>query len=83
MAAEFTERKFQDLRREYDHNSQMLAQVKSNSQPFPGHPFAPPAAPLTAHTDPRSARLSPEASGTQEEGGSFGESSRIQGHLQV
>ncbi|EPQ19988.1 Cutaneous T-cell lymphoma-associated antigen 5 [Myotis brandtii] len=51
VAAEVTERKFQDLRRENDRNRQMLAKVKSKFQPFPGGPFAP-AAPLAAHRGP-------------------------------
>nr|KAF6341584.1 hypothetical protein mMyoMyo1_011985 [Myotis myotis] len=51
VAAEVTERKFQDLRRENDRNRQMLAKVKSQFQPFPGGPFAP-AAPLAAHRGP-------------------------------
>nr|KAF6450437.1 hypothetical protein HJG59_008331 [Molossus molossus] len=51
MAAEFTQRKFQNLWRENDHIRLTLAKVESQFQPFTGVPSAPPVPPA-AHRGP-------------------------------
>lgn len=82
MAAVLTERNLKELRKENDHNRQMLTKAESNFQPFPSGPIAPDA--------PPGAHRGPEVSGDPldhqqpqqgEEPGHEGPG--IQGHLQV
>ncbi|KAF5926281.1 hypothetical protein HPG69_011411 [Diceros bicornis minor] len=82
MAAVWTTRKLKELRRKNDRTRQMLAKVKSKSQPFPRGPSTP-AAPPTA---PRGPEMWGDPRGhqaPQQREGSHHEPSGDWGHLQV
>ena len=82
MAAVLNEKNFKELKKENDHNRQMLAKAEANFQPFPTGSLAS-AIPLAAHTGPEVSGGSLHHQHPQETEKPGCRGPGIQGHLQV
>ncbi|CAK7296099.1 Melanoma inhibitory activity protein 2 [Vulpes lagopus] len=82
MAAVLAEKNFKELKKEDDHNRQMLAKAEANFQPFPTG-FLASAIPLAAHTGPEVSGGSLHHQHPQKTEKPGYRGLGIQGHLQV